>query len=123
MTATATFCSAAIVFPRGLTFAAAVPGHPHTMRFLIAARSSGQIAMAARCCAGVPCFAKNVFLLERCRDPVLCDHGSPVGAAGRMFGGFLDRSLGRTGVVWEISVVTVLLLVQLRLRRKPLLFG
>jgi UMF1 family MFS transporter len=96
--------------------------HPHTMRFLIA-RTIYADAMAALLTLGAV-FAKTFLGWSDVEILFYGITGVLFGAVGGFVGGALDRWLGpKLALVWEISALTALLLIQLSITPDSLLFG
>jgi len=96
--------------------------HPQTMRFLIA-RTIYADAMAALLTLGAV-FAKTFLGWSVVEILFFGITGVLFGAVGGFVGGALDRLLGpKLALVWEISALTILLLLQLSITPDSLLFG
>ncbi len=96
--------------------------HPQTMRFLIA-RTIYADAMSALLTLGAV-FASTFLGWSGVEILFFGITGVLFGAIGGFLGGFLDRHLGpKMALVWEISILVVLLLAQLSITPDSLLFG
>ena len=96
--------------------------HPHTMRFLIA-RTIYADAMAALLTLGAV-FAKTFLGWSGVEILFFGITGVLFGAVGGFVGGYLDRVLGpKLALVWELAILTILLLLQLSITPDALLFG
>lgn len=96
--------------------------HPQTMRFLIA-RTIYADAMAALLTLGAV-FASTFLGWSSVEILFFGITGVLFGAVGGFVGGFLDRTLGpKMALVWEISALVILLLLQLSITPETLLFG
>ena len=96
--------------------------HPQTMRFLIA-RTIYADAMSALLTLGAV-FAATFLGWSGVEILFFGITGVLFGAIGGFLGGALDRWLGpKMALIWEISILVVLLLAQLSITPESLLFG
>ncbi|WP_321488349.1 MFS transporter [uncultured Hyphomonas sp.] len=96
--------------------------HPQTMRFLIA-RTIYADAMSALLTLGAV-FAGTFFGWSEIEIVIFGISGVLFGAIGGFVGGALDRWLGpKLALVWELSVLTIVLLLQLSITPDSLFFG
>ncbi|MDP3459281.1 MAG: MFS transporter [Hyphomonas sp.] len=114
------------VFERARVFKNYIAGlfkeHPQTMRFLIA-RTIYADAMAALLTLGAV-FASTFLGWSGVEILFFGITGVLFGAVGGFVGGALDRWLGpKMALIWEISALVILLLLQLSITPDSLLFG
>ncbi len=114
------------VFERARVFRTYIAGlfkeHPQTMRFLIA-RTIYADAMAALLTLGAV-FASTFLGWSGVEILFFGITGVLFGAVGGFVGGALDRWLGpKMALIWEISALVILLLMQLSITPDSLLFG
>ena len=96
--------------------------YPQVMRFLIA-RTIFADAMSALLTLGAV-FAGTFFGWSQIEIMIFGITGLLFGAIGGFVGGMLDRWLGpKRALVWELSIVTVLLFTQLSITPNSLFFG
>lgn len=96
--------------------------HPQTMRFLIA-RTIYADAMSALLTLGAV-FASTFLGWSGVEILFFGITGVLFGAVGGFVGGMLDRAIGpKMALIWEISALVILLLMQLSITPDSLLFG